>query len=151
MSRKPLGESTRPRHGSLAVVFQVRDGRLQALLWQRAREPFRGAWALPGGVLSPGETLEASIRRHLAAKVDVREGSHLEQLGTYSDPARDPRGWELATAYLGLVQLGLDPDVRAATTRHPVDELPLTAFDHGAIVLAGRERVPRQLSALKRP
>ena len=111
MSRKPVGESTRPRHGSLAVVFQVRERRLQALLWQRARDPFRGAWALPGGILSPGETLEESIRRHLAAKVDVREVSHIEQLATYSDPGRDPRGWELATAYLGLVQLGLDPDV----------------------------------------
>src|SRR5574338_774268 len=110
MSRKPVPESTRPRHASLAVVFQVRAGRLQALLWQRAREPFRGAWALPGGTLAPGETLEASIRRHLAAKVDVREVSHLEPLGTYSDPGRDPRGWELATAYLGLGQLGLDPD-----------------------------------------
>jgi len=146
MSRKPVGESTRPRHGSLAVVFQVRDGRLQALLWQRAREPFRGAWALPGGVLSPGETLEASIRRHLAAKVDVREVSHLEQLGTYSDPARDPRGWELATAYLGLVPLGLDPDVPADTLWHPVDELPPTAFDHGEIVLAGLERLRGKLS-----
>jgi 8-oxo-dGTP diphosphatase len=67
MSRKPVGESTRPRHGSLAVVFQVRDGRLQVLLWERAREPFRGTWALPGGVLAPGETLEDSIRRLLAA------------------------------------------------------------------------------------
>jgi 8-oxo-dGTP diphosphatase len=146
MSRKPVGEFTRPRHGSLAVVFQVRDGRLQALLWQRAREPFRGAWALPGGVLSPGETLEASIRRHLAAKVDVREVSHLEQLGTYSDPARDPRGWELATAYLGLVPLGMDPSVPEDTRWHRVDALPETAFDHGAIVLAGRDRLRGKLS-----
>src|SRR6185436_15360347 len=146
MSRKPLREFTRPRHGSLAVVFQVRDGRLQALLWQRAKAPFRGAWALPGGVLSPGETLEESIRRHLAAKVDVREISHLEQLATYSDPGRDPRGWELATAYLGLVQLGLDPHVPVDTEWHPVDELPPTAFDHGEIVLAGRERLRGKLS-----
>ena len=90
---------------------------LQVLLWERGRDPFRGAWALPGGLLEPGETLEASIRRHLAAKVDVREVSHLEQLATYSDPARDPTAWELATAYLGLVELGVDPDVPA---RHAV-------------------------------
>src|SRR6476469_7548238 len=102
MSRKPPHEFTRPVHSSLAVVLQVRSGQLQTLLWQRAREPFAGAWALPGGVLSPGETLEESILRHLATKVDVREISHLEQLATYSDPGRDPRGWELATAYLGL-------------------------------------------------
>ena len=103
MSRKPRAESTRPRHATFAVVLQVRDGRLQVLLWQRARDPFREAWALPGGLLEPGETLEESIRRHLAAKVDVREISHLEQLATYSDPSRDPTAWELATAYLGLV------------------------------------------------
>src|SRR4249920_1850779 len=118
MSRKPGHESTRPLHVSLAVVLQVRDGRLFVLLWERARAPFAGAWALPGGRLEPGETLEASIRRHLAAKVDVRELAHLEQLGTYSEPARDPTGWEVATAYLGLVPLGLDPRVPADTAWH---------------------------------
>ena len=128
------------------MVLEVRDGLLQVLLWQRAREPHRGAWALPGGLLEPGETLEESIRRHLAAKVDVREISHLEQLATYGDPGRDPSAWELATAYLGLVQHGLDPDVPDDTHWHPVDELPPTAFDHGAIVLAGRERLRGKLS-----
>ena len=127
-------------------MLQVRDGRLQVLLWRRARDPFRGAWALPGGLLAPAETLEESIRRHLATKVDVREVSHLEQLATYSDPDRDPSSWELATAYLGLVQLGLDPDVPADTRWHAVDDLPRTAFDHGQIVLAGRERLRGKLS-----
>ncbi len=146
MSRKLSPESTRPRHASLAVVLQVRDGSLQVLLWERGRDPFRGAWALPGGLLEPGETLEASIRRHLAAKVDVREVSHLEQLATYSDPARDPTAWELATAYLGLVELGVDPGVPVDTRWHPVDDLPPTAFDHGGIVLAGRDRLRGKLS-----
>src|SRR5918998_1447567 len=99
----------RPAHEVLAVVLQVRDGELLTLLWERARAPFLGAWALPGGALEPGETLEASIRRHLAAKVDVRELSHLEQLETRSDPARHPVEWTLATAYLGLVPADLDP------------------------------------------
>ena len=141
-----MPESSRPRHATLAVVLQVRDGALQALLWQRARDPFRGAWALPGGLLDPGETLEESIRRHLAAKVDVREVSHLEQLATYDDHDRDPTAWELATAYLGLVQLGLDPHVPDDTRWHPVEDLPPTAFDHGEIVLAGRERLRGKLS-----
>ena len=127
-------------------MLQVRGGGLQVILWQRARDPFRDTWALPGGLLAPAETLEDSIRRHLAAKVDVREVSHLEQLATYSDPGRDPSSWELATAYLGLVQLGLDPDVPADTRWHPVDDLPQTAFDHGEIVLAGRERLRGKLS-----
>jgi len=135
-----------PAHVALATVFQVREGTLSVLLWQRGREPFSGAWALPGGTLASGETLESSISRHLATKVDVREVSHLEQLGTWSDPARHPERWELATAYLGLVPLGLDPRVPADTRWHAVDSLPETAFDHGTIVLAGRDRLRGKLS-----
>jgi 8-oxo-dGTP diphosphatase len=133
-------------HVALGVVLQVREGRLQVLLWERAREPFAGAWALPGGYLEPGETLEQSIRRHLAVKVDVRELSHLEQLGTLSDPARNPREWQLATAYLGLVPSDLDPAVPADTAWHPVDAPPPLAFDHGEIALLGRERLRAKLS-----
>ena len=136
----------RPRHDVLAVVLQVRGRDLQVLLWQRAREPFSGAWALPGGALESEETLERSIRRHLAAKVDVRELAHLEQLETRSDPARDPRGRTLATAYLGLVPADVDPDVPGDTAWHPVNELPRLAFDHASIALAGRERLRAKLS-----
>lgn len=135
-----------PAHAALAVVFQVRGDALQVLLWQRARDPYRGTWSLPGGALGQDETLEQSILRHLATKVDVREVAHLEQLGSWSDPSRHPRHWELATAYLGLVPLGIDPQVPADTRWHPVDSLPPTAFDHGAIVLAGRERLRGKLS-----
>jgi ADP-ribose pyrophosphatase YjhB (NUDIX family) len=135
-----------PAHVALAVVFQVREGALSALLWERAREPFSGAWALPGGTLAADETLEDSILRHLAAKVDVRDVSHLEQLGTWSDPSRHPERWELATAYLGLVPVGVDPRVPDDTRWHCVDALPDTAFDHGAIVLAGRDRLRGKLS-----
>lgn len=128
------------------MVLQVRDGELRALLWQRAREPAARAWALPGGRVADDETLEASIRRHLAAKVDVREVSHLEQLGTYSDPGRVPGGREIATAYLGLVPLEADPQVPDDTSWHPVAALPRTAFDHGAIVDAAVERLRGKLS-----
>ena len=130
----------------LAVVLQVRSGRLQALLWERARPPFAGAWALPGGVLEPDETLDGSIRRHLAAKVDVQEVAHLEQLGSWSEPDRNPLTRELATAFLGLVPAGVDPQLPADTAWHPVDDLPALAFDHGEIVLAGRERLRGKLS-----
>lgn len=127
-------------------MLQVRDGALQALLWQRALKPFARAWALPGGYLEPGETLEESIRRHLAAKVDVQELSHLEQLGTLSDPARHPTEWQLATAYVGLVPRDVDPEIPDDTAWHPVESLPAMAFDHGEIVLAGRERLRAKLS-----
>jgi ADP-ribose pyrophosphatase YjhB (NUDIX family) len=143
-----MGKSSRSapaNNEALAVVLQVRGDRLQVLLWQRARKPFNGAWALPGGMLGATETLEASIRRHLAAKVDVWELAHLEQLETRSDPARHP-GRVIATAYLGLVPSHHGPAVPADTTWHPADALPELAFDHDAIVLAGRERLRAKLS-----
>jgi ADP-ribose pyrophosphatase YjhB (NUDIX family) len=133
-------------HEALAVVLQVREGELQVLLWQRAREPSLGAWSLPGGRLGGDETLERSIRRHLAAKVDVRELSHLEQLETCSEPRRHPAERLVATAYLGLVPAGVDPEVPADTSWHSVDALPQMAFDHGSIALAGRERLRAKLS-----
>jgi ADP-ribose pyrophosphatase YjhB (NUDIX family) len=136
----------RPGHEALAGVLQVREGVLQVLLWERAKEPFLGAWSLPGGRLQPGETLETSIRRHLATKVDVRDLAHLEQLETRSEPDRRPGEWLVATAYLGLVPADVDPRVPGDTAWHPVDELPAMAFDHGAIALAGRERLRAKLS-----
>jgi ADP-ribose pyrophosphatase YjhB (NUDIX family) len=135
-----------PTHVTLAVVLSVRQGRLRALLWQRARGPFAGAWSLPGGYLDPGETLAESIRRHLHVKVDVRELAHLEQLETRSEPARHPQEWQLATAYLGLVPADVDPVIPDDTEWHAVDTLPTMAFDHGPITLAGRDRLRAKLS-----
>ena len=134
-SRRGLAQNAMPSQVTVAVVLQVRNGSCRVLLWQRARPPFQGRWALPGGYLEPGETLEESIRRHLATKVDVREVAHLEQLATLSDPERVPSEWQLATAQL-------PPD----TSWHPVDRLPPTAFDHGSIVALGRGRLRAKLS-----
>src|SRR3954462_6574327 len=122
--------TTLPPPVALAGVRRGRAGPLSVLLWQRAREPFSGAHALPGGYLDANETLEQSIRRHLAAKVDVQELSHLEQLVTLSDPQRMPMEWQLATAYLGLVPSDLDPSVPDDTAWFAVDELPALAGDH---------------------
>jgi 8-oxo-dGTP diphosphatase len=146
MVSDPRAKTRTPAHTVLAVVLQVRGSRLQVLLWERALDPFRGSWSLPGGELAEGETLEQSIRRHLATKVDVRELSHIEQLTTRSDPERNPLYWELATAYLGLVPSDVDPELPPDTRWHPVDELPPLAFDHEWIVLAGRDRLRAKLS-----
>ena len=146
MVSDPWAKTAGPVHTVLAVVLQVRDGRLRALLWERALEPYAGFWSLPGGELAREETLEGSIRRHLAAKVDVRELAHIEQLETLSEPDRNPLRWELTTAYLGLVPTNVDPALPADTSWHPVDSLPPLAFDHAQIVLAGRERLRAKLS-----
>src|SRR5919108_398603 len=143
-AQRPLRPS--PTHVTLAVVLQVRHACLSVLLWERAREPFSGAWSLPGGYLESGHTLEESIRSQLARKVDVAELSWLEQLETLSEPDRHPREWQLATAYLGLVPRGLDPAVPPDTAWHPVERLPTMAFDPEPIVLAGRERLRAKLS-----
>jgi hypothetical protein len=133
-------------HEALGVVCQVRDGGLHVLLWRRALAPARGRWSLPCGPLVPTETLEASVSRHLATKVDVHDLSHVEQLGTWSGVRRIPRRRVVATAYLGLVRIGIDPAVPADTVWHPADHLPETAFDHGDIVVAGVERLRAKLS-----
>jgi ADP-ribose pyrophosphatase YjhB (NUDIX family) len=133
-------------HHALAVVLQVRTGRLHVMLWQRSAEPFAGAWALPGGPLGAEETLGASVARQLASKVEVRQLAHLEQLETRSDPGRDPRGRTVATAYLGLIPSDLDPPLPPDTAWHPVDALPPTAFDHGSIVGSALTRLRSKLS-----
>jgi ADP-ribose pyrophosphatase YjhB (NUDIX family) len=136
-----------PTHVTLAVVLQVRGDSLCVLLWQRGRPPFEGAWSLPGGYLESGDALEDSIRSQLARKVDVAELSWLEQLETVGHPDRHPDEWQLATAYLGLVPRGMDPALPPDTAWHEVDELPAElAFDHGPIVLDGRERLQAKLS-----
>ena len=134
------------RHDALAVVLRAREGRLQVLLWLRARDPHDGSWALPGGPLLPGELLGACVARQLAENVDVREIAHLEQLETRSDPDRDPRGRILATAYLGLVPSDSDPALPDDTTWHAADDLPAMAFDHRSLVESGVARLRAKLS-----
>jgi len=134
------------RHEALGVVFQVREQQLKVLLWRRAEPPFAGTWALPGGVLDAGERLGASAGRHLAAKVNIPQIAHLEQLETRSDPVRDPGERVLATAYLALVTPDARPTLPADTAWHLVDDLPPTAFDHGSIIGSARDRLRAKLS-----
>jgi ADP-ribose pyrophosphatase YjhB (NUDIX family) len=142
-----VSERYSPTHVTLAAVLQVRAARLCVLLWERGREPFSGAWSLPGGYLEPALALHDSIRSQLARKVDVAELSWLEQLETVGNPDRHPAEWQLATAYLGLVPLGLDPELPPDTAWHPVERLPAEmAFDHRAIVRDARERLRAKLS-----
>jgi 8-oxo-dGTP diphosphatase len=133
-------------HEVLAGVLQVRDDRLQVLLWQRAREPDVHRWSLPGGRLAATEDVETSIRRQLAEKVDVHKLSHVEQLSVFSRPDRVPGRRVVATAFVGLVPSDIDPGMPDDTRWHPVDALPATAFDHERIVLAARDRLRAKLS-----
>jgi len=130
----------------LAAVLQVRRESLQVLLWRRAREPHAHRWSLPGGRLRDDEDVEASIRRQLAEKVDVRKLAHVEQLAVFSAPDRVPGGRIVASAFLGLIPCDVDPEVPEDTAWHPVDDLPDTAFDHAAIVRRAQGRLRAKLS-----
>jgi 8-oxo-dGTP diphosphatase len=146
------GAGPRPTaHEVLAAVLRIRGGVLQVLAWRRARPPDRGRWALPGGLLGDDEDVEASVRRQLAEKVDVREVAHVEQLAVFSAPHRVPGGRRVATAFLGLVPSDADPAVPADTAWHPIGSppdpaLPDPAFDHADIVVAARDRLRAKLS-----
>src|SRR5438132_10487463 len=78
-----------------------RDGRLILLLVQRAEAPFAHAWALPGGAVEPDEPLDAAAARLLAERTGIRS-AYLEQLYTFGDPGRDPRGRTVSVTYFAL-------------------------------------------------
>ncbi len=142
---------TSTAHEVLVVVFQVgglgsRRSRLNVLLWQRAREPQTGRWALPGGQLRDDEDLMTSARRQLAEKVDLREIAHLEQLAVFSDPVRVPGLRTIASTFLGLVPSPATPELPTDTRWHPVDTLPPMAFDHGLMVSHARTRLAAKMS-----
>ena len=138
-------------HEVLAVVFQVRDlatpnPQLSVLLWERAMEPERGAWSLPGGQLRHDEDMTSSVRRQLAEKVDLRELTHLEQLAVFSDPARVPGPRTIASTLLGLVPSPATPELPPDTRWHPVDALPPMAFDHRPMITHAHARLIAKLS-----
>jgi ADP-ribose pyrophosphatase YjhB (NUDIX family) len=146
-------------HEVLAVVLQVRglptdaanlpepvQPQLSVLLWQRARDPERGAWSLPGGRLGDDEDLDSSVRRQLAEKVDLRELAHLEQLAVFSDPYRMPDARLIASTFLGLVPSPATPELPGDTRWYPVNALPPMAFDHGPMVAHARTRLVAKMS-----
>jgi 8-oxo-dGTP diphosphatase len=119
------------------VVFGIDDEDLKVLLVQRDVEPFMGRWAIPGGFVHEEEGLEEAARRELQEETGL-DRIFLEQLFTFGDVGRDPRGRVVSVAYYALVKLG-DHKVRAATDAReaswfPVWDTPSLAFDHERIL-----------------
>lgn len=131
----------------------------EVLLIRRAREPFRGAWAIPGGFVEVGERVEDAARRELVEETGLR-GDIVDLLGVWSDPARDPRGHTVTVAF--VCKVGGIVDVAAGTGRarghvgalapvagddagearwFDLDKLPALAFDHAAILAAAKRWV----------
>ena len=95
-------EYPRPALTVDCVVFGMDEEDLKVLLIKRGLEPFLGKWALPGGFVRMDESLDAAARRELEEEAGIRP-SHLEQLYSFGEPGRDPRGRVVTVAYFALV------------------------------------------------
>jgi 8-oxo-dGTP diphosphatase len=135
------------------AIFTLRDDQLMVLLVERGLDPFRGMPAMPGGYVQKNETLREGALRELAEEAGI-DGSrlHLEQLGTYADPGRDPRGRVVTVAYLALgpnlpAPVGGTDAARAfwAPAAHLEDGTLSLAFDHQAILTEALEEVRRKI------
>lgn len=129
------------------VLFTIRERRLHLLLIKRLAKPFENRFALPGGFVLEQESLDAAAVRELKEETGV-DKVYLEQLYTFGNPKRDPRGRVVTVAYYALVpntqtlQAGTDASEAAW---FPADELPSLAFDHREIVEYAAQRLRNKL------
>jgi ADP-ribose pyrophosphatase YjhB (NUDIX family) len=130
------------------VIFSIRNRELHVLLVRRGVPPFQGEYAIPGGFLRSDESLEEAAKRELHEETSVRD-VYLEQLYSFGDPARDPRGRVVTVAYYALVSsdhMELSAGADAAEAQWvAVRKLPALAFDHGKIVAYALDRLRNKL------
>ncbi|MEV1288042.1 NUDIX hydrolase [Micromonospora sp. NPDC049679] len=136
------------------VILTLRGSRLQVLLVERGVEPCRGALALPGGFLNHAEEdLLTAAHRELSEEAGLAIGDlHLEQLGVYGTPGRDPRGRVISVAYLAIAPRLPEPiagtdasDASWITADLAMSGQARLAFDHQRIVADGVERARAKL------
>jgi 8-oxo-dGTP diphosphatase len=137
-------EYPRPALTVDAVVFGLDDEDLEVLLIRRNLPPFEGQWALPGGFVRVGESLEEAVRRELQEEAGIAQ-VFLEQLFTFGTVDRDPREHVVTVAYYALVRMS-DHHVKAATDARDaawfaVSEARGLAFDHDRILATALERL----------
>ena len=131
------------------VLFTIQGGTLKVLLVKRQQAPYRGTWALPGGMVGTDESVDAAALRELQEETNIGN-IYLEQLYTFGDPTRDPRGRVITVAYYALVnwqQFQLKARQRVSEANwFPVKRLPLLAFDHPRIVDYALERLRNKIN-----
>lgn len=132
-----------------AVVFGYQQKELSVLLIKRGIEPFKGAWALPGGLVLENESLEHAVERELLEETGVTI-DYLEQLYTFGTPKRDPRNRVISVTYFGLVSpnhFKISADTDAAEVQwFPIHELPKLAFDHNLILTTALQRLQNKIN-----
>ncbi len=133
------------------VIFglDLDEETLKVMLIQRDVEPYEGVWAIPGGFVRSGETLMQAATRELEEETGIKD-VFLEQLYTFGDPDRDPRGWIVSVAYYALVSPDKH-DIRATADAReaqwfPVTSVPRLAFDHEEILARALERIRGKLT-----
>jgi 8-oxo-dGTP diphosphatase len=119
------------------VIFSIIEDDLKVLLIRRAEEPYKGSWALPGGFVAIDESLKQAAARELEEEVGVQD-VYLEQLYTFGDLGRDPRGRVISIAYFALIdaerqRIVAASDAAAAEWRS-VFAPPRLAFDHRKVL-----------------
>ena len=128
------------------VIFSYDGKDLLVLLVKRGLEPFKGEWALPGGFIKPGETVEEGAKRELFEETSLK-AEYMEQIRVFSTPDRDPRQRVVTVPFFALVKnvpvVGGDDAERAEW--FPIDKLPELAFDHAQILAAAREALKHSL------
>jgi 8-oxo-dGTP diphosphatase len=126
------------------VIFGLDEGELKVLLIERDQPPFKGRWALPGGFVEMEEGLEQAARRELAEETGLSD-VYLEQLYTFGDVGRDPRGRVISVAFYALLKLCGRPLAASSDARRAawfgLSDLPSLAFDHDRILAAALERL----------
>jgi 8-oxo-dGTP diphosphatase len=126
----------RPALTTDCVIFGFDETDLKVLLIQRGIEPYKGKWALPGGFVHMDETTEEGAKRELFEETGLKD-IYIEQLFTFSDVDRDPRGRVISVAYYALVSLNGNLPVAGDDAQHAewfsIHEIPSLAFDHEKI------------------
>lgn len=143
-----LEDHPRPSVTVDVIIFTLRANDLQVLLIKRGHPPFEGMWAIPGGFVDVVESLEDAALRELEEEAGVRD-VYLEQLYTFGDPGRDPRGRTITVAYFALVTAtAIHPragDDAAEARWWSVYDLPPLAFDHADILAYALQRLRYKL------
>jgi 8-oxo-dGTP diphosphatase len=129
------------------MVIVTTQRRPRVLLVRRKHDPFAGMWALPGGFVNDNETLEDAARRELLEETGVKAGK-MEQLHTFGDPGRDPRGHVISVVYLTRVSARqLHPqaaDDAAEVGWFALAQLPPLAFDHDKVLALAKRRLAKR-------